>query len=135
ADQMHHRQSRLDQIGWVVTAVVVGGVAASLVSWAMPRSAPQDEFHLGEFGALPMWYKGRSMPIDSFARNALMQLSDRQSFKDADGDSQAALVWLLDVMANEDKAREHRVIRIENADVREAIGVKDREGFAYSVAE
>jgi ABC-type transport system involved in cytochrome c biogenesis permease subunit len=45
-----------------------------------PKLQPT-ELNVTGFGELPMWYKGRAMPIDTFARNALLQLSDRESYR------------------------------------------------------
>ncbi|WP_437205424.1 cytochrome c biogenesis protein CcsA [Planctomicrobium sp. SH664] len=136
-DRLRQSQRKLDRIGWIVTGVVTSLVALVFVAVAMPRHSKPEEFNLAEFRKLPMLYKGRAMPLDTFARNSLMQLSDRQSFKDSDDPkarSQPAIVWLLDLMADKDPF-EHRVIRIENESVREAIGVPKREKMAYSLKD
>jgi len=126
-----------NRAGWAFTAVVVGSVAAAFVMVGMPHSPKPEEMDLRAFGELPMWYKGRPQPLDTFARNALMQLSDYQSFKlnPSDKKSQPAIRWLIDLMANEEKSRDYRIIRIENEDVRRAVDLENRQGFAYSINE
>lgn len=120
-------------VGIVLAAVLVLGTVGSFVRLAAPPRSKPGEFQVAEFGQLPMWYKGRSMPIDTFARNSLLQLSDRESCKDAEGRRHSAVEWLLDLMSDEEKARGYRVIRIENSEVQEAIGVEKREGLTYSI--
>jgi len=127
--------SRADRFGWISACVLVLLVAGVLGSIMLPRKEKANVFHLKEFAALPMWYKGRAMPLDSFARNTLMQLSDYQSYVDADGKKQPAIRWLLNLMADENVARKERVIRIENEEVTNAIGLEPRPGFAYSINE
>lgn len=126
---------KLDRISWIVAAIIVLGTGISLAMVMLPRGEKADQFHLKQFGAIPMWYKGRPQPLDTFARNTLMQLSDYQSYKDANGKSQPAVQWLIDLMADEDKARALPIIRIENEEVRMAIGLKTRPGFTYSINE
>ncbi|HMO84280.1 MAG TPA: cytochrome c biogenesis protein CcsA, partial [Lacipirellulaceae bacterium] len=47
----------------------------------------------------------------------------------------AAVRWLLDVASQSKAMWEHRVFRIENLDVLEALGLPRREGFSYSLGE
>ncbi|WP_437226464.1 cytochrome c biogenesis protein CcsA [Planctomicrobium sp. SH661] len=136
-DHVPHARNWMGIASWIVTAVIVGGVATAFALVAMPRSPKPDEFHLSEFGELPMWYKGRPQPLDTFARNSLMQISDYPSFKldETDKKSQPAIRWLIALMADEENARDLRVIRIESEEVRNAVGLEIRKGFAYSINE
>jgi len=136
-NHLPHPHSPLTGISWTVTAVIVGGIAVAFAMVAKPPAAAPGEMNLYAFGELPMWYKGRSQPLDTFARNSLMQLSDYQTFKihESDKKSQPAIRWLIDLMADEDKARDYHIIRIENEDVRKAIGLETRKGFSYSINE
>ncbi|WP_437186377.1 cytochrome c biogenesis protein CcsA [Planctomicrobium sp. SH668] len=131
------KNKTLSTIGWGVTGVIVAGVAfAVLYAASVPKPATTT-FDYYRFGQLPLWYKGRAQPLDSFARNALLQLSDYQSFKLEKGDkkSQPAIRWLLELMANEKEARQMRVIRIENDELRSKLGLKNENKFAYSIDE
>jgi ABC-type transport system involved in cytochrome c biogenesis permease subunit len=124
----------LDVAGWIVAGLIVALALGWVASKGRAPSQKAGEFHIATFGELPMWYKGRAMPIDTFARNSLLQLSDRETFE-LEGKRQPALRWLIELLANEEKAREFRTIRIENLEVLETIGVERREGFTYSVDE
>lgn len=137
ANQLLNQSRPLNSISWGVTAVIVGCVAAAFVLVALRPGPPATAMNLRAFGELPMWYKGRAQPLDTFARNSLMQLSDYQTFKihESDKKSQPAIRWLIDLMADEEKARDYHIIRIENEEVRQAIGLEPRKGFAYSINE
>ena len=120
----------------LITALTLSLLALGVLAYSgLPPRVSKTQFPIHEFGALPMWYKGRPMPIDSFARNTLLQLSDRQTFKDAEDKSQPAVRWMLDLMADYEKARDHRIIRIENENLVEAIGLKKQKKHAYTVNE
>jgi ABC-type transport system involved in cytochrome c biogenesis permease subunit len=134
-DTTPHPRDPWNRIGWAVTAVLVASVAVAVGTAAMPKPAPATDFHIAQFGELPMWYKGRPMPIDTFARNTLMQFSDYQSFKNSEGKSQPAVRWLLDLMADEQQARQYQIVKIESDDVRASVGLERREKFLYSIDE
>src|SRR5438128_2030021 len=96
---------------------------------------------LYEFGKIPVQEGGRVKPLDTLARTTLMVISNRQSFKDTNDNEQPALKWLLDVMvsnvqARDDGALNYKVFRIENIQVLDLLGLKQRPGsWRYSIAE
>ncbi len=131
------RDRRMNAVSWIVTAALAATVLATFGVAAAPHQDKADRFHLTEFGKIPLWYQGRAMPLDSFARNELMKLSDRQTFQldvpqptfwdrirsrfaralHPDAGSQQAIRWLTDLMADVQRAAAHNVVRIENDDV------------------
>ncbi len=48
---------------------------------------------------------------------------------------QPAIVWLLDVISNSPRGREHKVFRIENSQVLDLFDLEPRPGFRYSYNE
>lgn len=100
----------------------------------VPRAA-DGEFDFAAFATLPVVDQGRVKPIDTLARTTLAKISDRETYRDADGQTQPAVRWFLDVAANRPAAEEHRVFRIQNLDVLETLGLRRRPGFRYSLAE
>jgi len=74
-------QSRL--IGVAVPATVVVILAGWLTNHARQPAPVKGDFHYYEFGKLPLVYEGRTKPVDTLARNALLVLSGRQTFKGA----------------------------------------------------
>lgn len=129
------RQRRMEQLGWAVTAAICGTVLLSIVRLGMPPREKPDQFHISAFSELPMWYRGRPMPFDSYARNTLLKLSDYESYRTEDGKKQPAIEWLLKVMSDDVAARDVRIFKIENKDVIEALGLEDRPRFTYSFNE
>jgi ABC-type transport system involved in cytochrome c biogenesis permease subunit len=116
-------------------AAVVLLLAAWVAYSAVPRHAPITQMQLEEFGRLPVVYEGRAKPFDTVARNMLRYLSGKQTFVDADGKTQPAIKWFLDVIASNKEARTARVFRIEHVEVLETLGLKRREGLRYSIDE
>jgi ABC-type transport system involved in cytochrome c biogenesis permease subunit len=175
-----------------------------------PRQDPTDGFHLRDLGRLPIMHEGRVKPLDTVARDALMNISGKQSWTDAHykltkesfaslrdagvsaailssledlkgqefktredflkqvadalartrfdkddlerlpvlllvhawkaGDSRPALDWLLDAILCDVKditspALHHRVVRIDNQEVLDLLGLAARPGYRYSIAE
>lgn len=92
-------------------------------------------FDLNSFSQLPVLHKGRVQPLDSFARNNLLFISDKQIYSDAEGKKQPAIQWLAEVMSGRPESRQHKVFRIEHDDVLSLMGLKPREGLRYSLDE
>ncbi|MEZ5944816.1 MAG: cytochrome c biogenesis protein CcsA [Planctomycetaceae bacterium] len=62
-------------VGLIVFVIALG----YMTSKGLTPEQKSDEMNITAFGQLPMWYKGRAMPLDTFARNALLRLSDRET--------------------------------------------------------
>jgi ABC-type transport system involved in cytochrome c biogenesis permease subunit len=99
------------------------------------------KMQLYEFGKIPVQESGRIKPVDTLARTTLMVISNRQTFKDTKDTEQPAIKWLLDVMVSnlqsrEDAAINYKVFRIENIQVLDLLGLKQRPGsWRYSISE
>jgi ABC-type transport system involved in cytochrome c biogenesis permease subunit len=65
----------------------------------------------------------------------MLAISGKQTWVDANERRQPAVKWFLDVMATPKVGAEHRVVRIENLEVQELLGLPRREGFRYSLNE
>ena len=88
-----------------------------------------------DIGKLPLAYQGRVKPFDTLARNSLVIISEKQTYKDASGKRRPAIEWLLDVVSGVPQARQHKVFRIENLEVLDTLGLQRRAGFRYSADE
>jgi len=119
----------------LVPLFVVLLAAGWLASKTRAPSVSADGFDLDEFGKLPVVFEGRVKPLDTLARNSLRKISDYNTFKDAKGERQPAVQWLLDVIAKPEEADKHKVFRIYNLEILETLGLKRRKGFQYSLAE
>ncbi|HID20949.1 MAG TPA: hypothetical protein EYP14_00915, partial [Planctomycetaceae bacterium] len=130
-----NQSKRSLQAYWLVPTILVVLCGGWVASKARVPHEPGDAMKLYEFGKLPLMFEGRSKPFDTFARNSLRIISDRQTFIDSEGRRQPAIRWLLDVIARPDEAEKHRVFRIRHPGVLDLLGLEPRPGSRYSVEE
>lgn len=116
---------------WLMLAVGVVFLATQMI----PPSNPANGMAVQQFAKLPVVDRGRVKPFDTIARVNLMVLNERQTFEDASGKQQPAIVWLLDVMSGRERAFEHRVFRIVNQDVLDSLGLEPRSDFRYAMRD
>jgi ABC-type transport system involved in cytochrome c biogenesis permease subunit len=127
---------------WVAALLAAAYVGAH----ALPPRTPAGQIDLAAAGTIPVVDGGRLKPLDTVARTNLMVVSaGRQTFKDVPyrtegGTSQPALRWLFDVWAGltpfDGPATKHQVIRVENDQVLDLLGLELRpEFYRYSPDE
>ena len=56
-------------------------LTAVMAAWFLNtlRPPPVVDFHCAEFGRLPVVFNGRLQPMDSLARNSLLQIREKQT--------------------------------------------------------
>jgi ABC-type transport system involved in cytochrome c biogenesis permease subunit len=108
---------------WILTAL---GAAWLLLGLRPSRS---EGFHLVEFGRLPVLLNGRIQPLDSIARNALMQLRTKQSLIGENGASLSAIEWLAEVLMRPRKADERKVFRIDHPELATLLKLPENEKY------
>ncbi|MEM7235369.1 MAG: cytochrome c biogenesis protein CcsA [Planctomycetota bacterium] len=112
-----------------------------LLRCAIVPSDPEGEAKIREFGRFPVVYQGRVKPFDTLARNSLLIISGRQTFRmpvagnEKETTKEPAIRWLLDSIAHPDASHKHQVFRITHPQVLETIGVLPRDGFRYAPEE
>jgi ABC-type transport system involved in cytochrome c biogenesis permease subunit len=122
---------------FILLVCFVGYIASKA---RLPESKP-NEMHIYEFGKLPVVYEGRVKPFDTLARNTLQVLSASQQVHVLNDKGEAtsnlpAIRWLLDVASDAKGASDHRVFRIENLDLLDALNLPRRPQFwRYSLNE
>ncbi len=118
---------------------VPAAVTICCLAWLGGKALPPRDagvgFNVQEFAQLPVVYQGRVKPYDTLARNALIIISDRQSWRDADGRRRPAIEWLLDVISNSPRAGGHEVFRIHNLQLHAQLGLEARRGYRYAYDE
>jgi len=113
---------------WVVVVLA----AVYLLTQARPPKS-DGPFDLQSLGRIPVSADGRVKPLDTVARNGLMVMSDRQSFRLQD-ERQPAIRWLADVTARPEQAQEYSVFRIDHPDVLALMGMTHNDGKRFSLA-
>jgi ABC-type transport system involved in cytochrome c biogenesis permease subunit len=96
---------------------------------------PKDkDFAFTEFGQLPVTANGRIEPMDSLARNALLQIREKQTlnaepWKDWNQNPKIipATEWLANVMMNPAVADDWPVFRVDNPDLVSLLKLPDRD--------
>ncbi len=90
-------------------------------NWQTPKDR---DFAFGEFGQLPVVANGRVQPLDSLARNSLLQLREKQTLNAEPWKEWyqspkmiPATEWLANVMMNPAVADDWPVFRLDNPDV------------------
>lgn len=119
------------------TFVAVGAAAllfSSVLSSAVRVKKPDSKFDFAGFGQLPIFYEGRAQPIDSLARNTMLFLNDRETYRENEK-TEPAIRWLLDVITGSKDADKHPVFQIENLELQKALGLEKRERFRYAYEE
>jgi len=88
------------------------------------RTEPDKTFNFTEFGKLPILSSGRVQPMDSLARNSLLQIREKQEanlepWKGAFGKPHiiSATEWLATVMMDSATADQWPVIRVDNQEL------------------
>src|ERR1041384_2483984 len=102
--------------------LIMGLMAAWFLSTLRP---PQEKtFSFNEFGKLPVVFGGRMQPMDSLARNSLLQIREKQAanlepWKEwyAKPKMIPAIEWLANVMMKPDVADTWPVFRVDNPEL------------------
>jgi ABC-type transport system involved in cytochrome c biogenesis permease subunit len=110
-------------IPWLLVAVVAAWVLSTL------HHPPETGFHTRDFGRLPVLLGGRVQPLDSVARNTLLQIRERQSVG-----GMSATAWLMETMMNPEGADQLDVFRIDNLELLNLLQLPERQKY-YSFSQ
>ncbi|HEY3897103.1 MAG TPA: cytochrome c biogenesis protein CcsA [Chthoniobacter sp.] len=113
----------------IITLIFLGWVFSQIPS-------PKDDgFAIQEFAKLPILKDGRHEPVDSLARNSLLQLRGKQTanFEPWKGDFDhpqivSATEWLMEVMMNPVAADTRPVFRIDHPDLKGLLNLPMEKG-------
>jgi cytochrome c-type biogenesis protein CcsB len=101
-------------------------VTAAMAAWFLNTLRPPADqtFAYSEFGKLPVVFNGRVQPLDSLARNSLLQIREKQeaNLEPWKGDTEkpkliSATEWLAAVMMDPATSDQWPVFRVDNPDV------------------
>ena len=100
-------------IPWIVAGIFGVWILSTL---RMPRDK---DWAVSEFGKLPLLSNGRFQPMDSLARNSLLQLREKQSIRLKDEERQMpATEWLMETMMHQQQADRRKVFRVDHPELK-----------------
>ena len=99
--------------------IALGGFALWIVAALRIPPDQSQAWAVRDFGRLPVVSNGRFQPIDSLARNSLLQLREKQSIHLKEEKRElSATEWLMEVMMNSEIANARRTFRIDHPELR-----------------
>ncbi len=117
-----------------------GALVLIMALWFLGQMQPpkQTGFNFKEFGELPVTANGRVQPLDSLARNSLLQLREKQTLNEEpwkDWYQKPKIIladeWLANVMMNPAVADDWPVFRIDNQDVITLLKLPERDTASH----
>ena len=123
---------------WVAVGVVTIALVFLVFQQFQAMRTPDNPkaFNYANFGHIPVTYDGRTMPLDSLARNSLRIISNIEEIRDGDR-TISADQWLAALMVHDDDARKLPIFRIDHPDITSALDLdqqKTRFSFNQVVA-
>jgi len=109
--------------------VVVLAIVYILLQARPPKET--SPYHLQNLARVPVSSQGRVKPLDTVARNNLMILSDRQTFR-INKKKQPAIRWLADLVTHPEQANQYKVFRIDHPGVLALMNLKQEDGKRFS---
>jgi ABC-type transport system involved in cytochrome c biogenesis permease subunit len=89
-----------------------------------------DKFSVDEFGKIMVLESGRKKPMDTYARNKLMQFSGKQTIK-----GESANKWMARLLLDPQSTDQDLIFLINNPEIADALGIKPRPKRRYSFSE
>ncbi len=115
---------------WVVLLVSLFYAGQKLV---MPEQI-ESQYNLNEFRQLPVSAHGRTKPIDTVARNSLMNISGRQSIRTNDGEI-TAIEWYIDLVTDPEGSEDLQIFRIDHPDLLSLLELDKEKRTRFSFSE
>ncbi|MBL4809692.1 MAG: cytochrome c biogenesis protein CcsA [Phycisphaerales bacterium] len=91
-------------------------------------------YDFNTFRQIPVSAHGRTKPLDTVARNSLMNISGRQSIQTDDGNI-TAIEWYIELITNPERSVKREVFRIDHPDVLVVIGLENEQRIRFSFDE
>jgi ABC-type transport system involved in cytochrome c biogenesis permease subunit len=112
-----------------LTVIVAGWFLSTL------QAPPDTGFSYKAFRELPLVFNGRLKPMDSLARNSLLEIYERQTFNTEPWSDHpktiSAIEWLATVMMNPAAADAWPVFRVDNPDLITLLKLPDKDAAQH----
>ena len=120
-----------EYLPWIIVGVFAAWILGTI------RYQKDTSWATLEFGKLPLVTEGRLQPMDSLARNALMQIREKQAIRyktpvpdGKEGELEAvkltAIQWIMEVTMNPEKANARPVFRIDHPELVSLLTLPDK---------
>ena len=97
----------------------------------VPLSMAQGDSKAFEnFKSIPILHEGRIKPLDTYARNLLIQFSSKDSY-----DHKDAVLWLAKLLFTPERTSDDKIFLINNPEIATALNIKAEEHRRYSFGE
>ena len=115
----------------IVPWIITGAFALWTIAGLRPPQDKPGAFAVQEFGRLPLVANGRFQPLDSFARNTLLQLRGKSSANlepwNSSGKMMSATEWLLVTATKPEVADDYPVFRVDHPEVKSLLDLPAKE--------
>lgn len=100
-------------------------VAVALAYTLMHARAPKqpENFELNEFGRLPALLNGRIQPIDTVARNTLIQIAGMSKIPES---KTPALTWMMELITDPENANTRNIFRLHHPEIIKDLSLSDK---------
>jgi ABC-type transport system involved in cytochrome c biogenesis permease subunit len=111
--------------------IITGVFAVWILAGLRPPQDRPDRFAAQEFGRLPLVANGRFQPLDSFARNTLLQLRDKSTANLEPWSNRpkmlSAAEWLLATAFQPEVADDYPVFRVDHPELKSLLNLPEKE--------
>jgi len=94
----------------------------------------ESPYNLNALRQLPVSADGRTKPLDTVARNALMNLSGKQSIRTQDG-KMSAIEWYIELVTKPEESLKRHIFRIDHPDLLTLLGLENEKRTRFSFEE
>ncbi len=108
--------------------LLIGFFILTPVSWA--QNAPKMLRSYEQLQRIPVLDNGRIKPLDTFARNLLLQFSGKDTYN-----RHPAIEWFAQLLFSPDVIKDNKVFLINNPDIAAALSIEAAYDRRYSFAE
>ncbi|WP_432797056.1 cytochrome c biogenesis protein CcsA [Poriferisphaera sp. WC338] len=117
-----------------LTALIALGYIASPMM--RPDKSPNtDQYNFADFARIPVTDQGRVKPLDTVARSTLLQIRDKQTYRDDQGNTYSAAAVLFNILSHPAEAAEYKIFRNDNPDIKDMLKVEDPKEHFFSFSQ
>ena len=105
-----------------IPIITVGLAILYTLKFAIPPKQPSN-YQLNEFGKIPALLNGRIQPIDTVARNSLIQIAGQSKIPES---KTPALIWFMELITDLDAADSRNIFRMHHEEIIDGLNLKDK---------